>query len=384
MSQTDLLILARQGNVEAIATLMNRKLAPVQVTVEAQLEGDCLRLQLVAHGTLPPQGTLVNFVGRGMEILKVNAIQSVQISGWQRGATQPDWVEWLGRDGETFVGNNASEGQAIAPKPPGQAFGVNIAALAAAAASVRQDAAIAPDSNGPTSSTLSTTPTLPVLNSSPPASPSPTLDSAPALDSSNIPAPPPSAPAVTWDGDRDPAQDYQTWMRQTEQLGWRYQHQIPNLAAFLVYFLNPAEVPIDVVGVRYGGQRGVLLLTDQRLSCLGTRGWRQTVQEYFSVPLVNLTPAHQSRVQVTAQGLQIDHPPQGLTLFLPWIQGALGERFVQRSLRNLLASVMVMDDRSTGLTVWDGGSGDRLPLLFYGFLCFAIVVVILLLVLTVP
>ena len=128
MSQADLLVLARQGNVEAIATLMSRKLAPVQVMVEAQLEDSCLLLQLVAHGPLPSQETLVNFVRRGMDILKVQTITSVQASAWKAGALQPAWVEYLSlTEGAPRDKQAPQDKQAQATAPQGQAFGVNLA-----------------------------------------------------------------------------------------------------------------------------------------------------------------------------------------------------------------------------------------------------------------
>ena len=376
MSQTDLLVLARQGNVEAIATLMNRKLAPVQVMVEAQLEGQCLLLQLVGHRELPPQETLVTFIRRGMGILKVRQITAVQVSAWQAGATQPLWIDWLGLGDDLPEQSSAQE---AVEAPPGQKFGVNLARPAAAAAA----GSVLPN-NGPRviATPPSTSPALPTLGE--------TIPDNSGGDVSAV------APAPAWDSIADPEQEYRTWMTQTGQLSWWYRWQIPKLAAFLVYFLRPAEVPLDVTGVFYQGHRCVLLLTDQRLSCLGGRGWQQTVQVYFSMPLATLTARPQPGVTVMAQGIHLDLPTQGLNYFVSWEQPGQGQHFIQRSLRRVVPIQMADEageyppssngGEAASLAVWTGGGGlgDRFSFWFYGLLCLITLGVLVLVFLAAP
>ncbi|MEM9772307.1 MAG: hypothetical protein AAF889_12050 [Cyanobacteria bacterium P01_D01_bin.73] len=375
MSQTDLLVLARQGNVEAIATLMNRKLSSVQVAVEAQLENDCLLLQLIAHGKLPSKTTLVTFVQRGMDILKARQVNSVQVSAWQAGATEPLWVEWLELGSDGYVPSDGSRqarygAATTAETPQGQAFGVNIAALAATASG-----------NGASRSGVAevNSPQLPNLSGESPLE--------------GLTSPP-------WDA--DPEGYYRGWMLQTGRLGWLYRWQIPRLAAFLVYFLDPQETLLDMVGVMYEGKQCVLLLTDQRLCCLGTSWLQKTVREFFNVPLAALNGGegggNESGVAIAPRGLKIHHSPQSLNALVRWNQVKQGRQFLQRSLQRVVSFERgdrlsnEAGNRSSGgagssseLTVWNGAiPGDRLSLWFYGLLCIITLVVLVLLFIAAP
>ncbi len=48
MTQPNLLELAKQGDVNAIATLMNRKLQPKGIIAKAGMKNDCLQIVLSA------------------------------------------------------------------------------------------------------------------------------------------------------------------------------------------------------------------------------------------------------------------------------------------------------------------------------------------------
>ena len=388
MSQTDLLVLARQGNVEAIATLMNRKLTSVQVAVEAQLENSCLLLQLIAHGELPSKETLVTFVRRGMNILKVRQVDLVQVSAWQAGATETVWVEWveLGEDGYVQRSGGQYRAAHTVNTPQGQAFGVNLASLAATASNGQSGGMMAAHS-----------PQLPLFDG----------------DRETLPA---GAPASLWDG--DPEGYYRTWMVQ-QNLGWQYRWQVPRLAAFLVYFLNPAETLLDMVGVIYQGRRCVLLLTDQRLCCLGAGFRQQAVREYFEVPLAAFDngSSEGAQVAIAPTGLEINYLSHGLGAAVRWSKVDQGQNFLRRSLQRVVPMDGAIDNKAIGgeggddqgtsrnsnerngsnrnpglsadlssrLTLWSSGiPGDRLSLWFYALLIFITVVVLILLFLTVP
>ncbi|MEM6503223.1 MAG: hypothetical protein AAF685_15480 [Cyanobacteria bacterium P01_C01_bin.89] len=392
MSQTDLLVLARQGNVEAIATLMNRKLTSVQVAVEAQLEGDCLLLQLVAHGGLPSQGTLVTFVRRGMDILKVRQVDSVQVSAWRAGAMEPLWVEWLelGEDGYVEGGRQRSMAETAnlssqspfrsssQTAPQGQAFGVNLAALAAAASNGK-------DAGG----TATNVPQLPVFNG----------------EATEVPGGLPSSP---WDA--DPESDYRAWMLE-QNLGWQYRWQVPRLAAFLVYFLNSAETLLDMVGVIYQRRRCVVLLTNQRLFCLGMSLRQQGVREFFSVPLAAFGSG-EAQAAIAPAGVSISYPLHGLNAAVRWSKVEQGREFLRRSFQRVVpvdfgamgsrngdgnrdggnnnsrgedGNAELSSELSSGLALWDGGfPGDRLSLWFYGLLIIITAVVLILLFVAAP
>ena len=92
MTQPHLLELAKQGDPQAIATLINATLEPQGVTAETFIEVDCLHVFLNAARPLNAQ-TLVTFVRRGILRLEVASIQQVQVYGQRLGEDQPQWVE---------------------------------------------------------------------------------------------------------------------------------------------------------------------------------------------------------------------------------------------------------------------------------------------------
>jgi hypothetical protein len=92
MTQPHLLELAKQGDPQAIATLINATLEPQGVTAETFVEVDCLHVFLNAARPLNAQ-TLVAFVRRGILRLEVSSIQRVQVYGQRLGEEKPHWVE---------------------------------------------------------------------------------------------------------------------------------------------------------------------------------------------------------------------------------------------------------------------------------------------------
>jgi hypothetical protein len=91
-TQPNLLELAKQGNAQAIATLMNRQLQPKGITVKANLTNSCL--MVIAESTEPPeQSFIVDFVRKGMTNLKVEVIKRVAVRGQATGKNSPAWRE---------------------------------------------------------------------------------------------------------------------------------------------------------------------------------------------------------------------------------------------------------------------------------------------------
>lgn len=305
MSQTELLLLAKQGNVEAIATLMNRKLQPAGIALEASLDRNCLVLNLTGD-RLPDRAALTAFVRKGMGILKVESLKTVQVSGWQQGASVPAWTETLRLD------DDAPEPSS--PPPP---------AYPPAAPPVPPPAA-APAS----------------APAAPPASP-PAPDYGPDYGSdygSDYSAAyagdrPAGAYASDFDGSAldataaiAPETEYEAWIRQTERLGPRYNVHIPRLAEYLVFFLLPQETPLDLAGVRYQGKLGVLLLSDRRLACLTLSVLPPVVREAFAEPLANF-----GRAGVAETGLRLSG--RGGDRLLYFDNPATGQAFAFESLR---------------------------------------------------
>ncbi|GAB4344478.1 MAG: hypothetical protein Fur0042_08360 [Cyanophyceae cyanobacterium] len=295
MSQTDLLLLARQGNVEAITTLMNRKLATAGISVDAVLaEGGVLVLRLLGSRA-PDREALMTFVRKGMAILKVRGLRGVQVSGWQVGVGQPAWTEWL-----TLVEGGASP---LPPLPP--------------------LVTTQPLTYGPVVTAVSVPGAAPVSGAGGDAENSARSLAAPAVEGD------------PWGGGDQPEQQYERWIRETGQLGRSYGAGIATLSAFLVYFLEPQESLLDLVGVRAGGRRAVLLLTSDRLVCLAVPLLGRRIQKIFAVPLGQL-----GTVGVGQGGLLVgtDAP-----LWLAYDQGDLGRAFLERSLMRRATTAPVED-----------------------------------------
>jgi signal peptidase I len=92
MTQPHLLELARQGNPEAIAALMNRSLAPQAMTAIASLEEGCLEVIFEAD-QLPNQQDCVTFARKGLTALGSDRIQRVKVYGKKTSQAVPDWSQ---------------------------------------------------------------------------------------------------------------------------------------------------------------------------------------------------------------------------------------------------------------------------------------------------
>ncbi len=90
LNQPNLIALAKQGNPEAIATLINRSLQSQEITVKASIKADCLRVMLEAQ-QVPDKETLVKLIQRGLTKLKIESIKTVKIYGKQIEQDLPIW-----------------------------------------------------------------------------------------------------------------------------------------------------------------------------------------------------------------------------------------------------------------------------------------------------
>jgi hypothetical protein len=89
-TQPTLLELAKQGNANAIATLMNRQLQPKGITAKAALKDGCLQIMLES-AQIPNQQALVEFIRKGITSLEATSIQQVKAYGRQAGEDFPAW-----------------------------------------------------------------------------------------------------------------------------------------------------------------------------------------------------------------------------------------------------------------------------------------------------
>lgn len=84
--------LAKQGNAQAIAALINKSLQPKGITVTATTSGSCLNLVAEAQ-TAPDQAEIVDFIRKGIENLKPSSIDRIAIQGRVIGQKQSAWRE---------------------------------------------------------------------------------------------------------------------------------------------------------------------------------------------------------------------------------------------------------------------------------------------------
>lgn len=80
MTQQNFLELAKQGNPEAIAALINRQLQPKGIIAKAELRDSCLPVMLESN-QVPDQQDLAAFIFKGVTGLGVSSIEGVRIYG---------------------------------------------------------------------------------------------------------------------------------------------------------------------------------------------------------------------------------------------------------------------------------------------------------------
>jgi hypothetical protein len=78
MTQLSVMELAKQGDPNAIAALINRSLASKGIHTQATMESDCLKISLKAS-QIPNQKAIVTIIHRGLMILQVEQIKRVKV-----------------------------------------------------------------------------------------------------------------------------------------------------------------------------------------------------------------------------------------------------------------------------------------------------------------
>jgi len=110
MTQTNLLELAKQGNVEAIASLFNRQLQPKGITAKVALKDACLQVMLES-AEVPDQQALVTFIRKRITGLRVASIERVKVYGRQAGEEFPAWNQEFEIVGLTYKGTTTQPNQ---------------------------------------------------------------------------------------------------------------------------------------------------------------------------------------------------------------------------------------------------------------------------------
>lgn len=92
MTQNDWVQRAQNGDLAAIAALLNRALHPQQITAKLRLTGETLQILLTAATPIDQPGAIA-LIRRGMEQVRPAKIRLVQIYGQPDGMPQPVWRE---------------------------------------------------------------------------------------------------------------------------------------------------------------------------------------------------------------------------------------------------------------------------------------------------
>ncbi len=94
MTQPTLLELAKQGDEEAIASVMNHLLKDKSIAAKAVQKDDCLMVILVSDQA-PEQTSSVEFIHKVMMKLEIESIKSVRVYGKQAGQPSTAWMKTL-------------------------------------------------------------------------------------------------------------------------------------------------------------------------------------------------------------------------------------------------------------------------------------------------
>ncbi|MEI1375255.1 hypothetical protein PQG02_17670 [Nostoc sp. UHCC 0926] len=92
MTQPNILKLAKQGDTQAIASLMNRHLYPKGITAKVALKDACLEV-ILESTQVPNRQTLVAFIRKGLTGLGAASIERVKVYGQQTGKEFPSWSQ---------------------------------------------------------------------------------------------------------------------------------------------------------------------------------------------------------------------------------------------------------------------------------------------------
>ena len=116
MTQPNLLERAREGNAQAIATLMNRHLQTKGITAKATLKDSRLQVMLESP-QVPDEQAMVAFVRNGMMNLDIKSLRQVRVYGRQTGEDIPAWTQEFTLE-TTSIFNTPPKSLPQVPPPP--------------------------------------------------------------------------------------------------------------------------------------------------------------------------------------------------------------------------------------------------------------------------
>lgn len=117
MTQQSLIERAKQGDAEAIATLVNRQLQPKGILAKVAVTRECLQI-ILESTAVPIQQQLVAYIWNAMSRLEASSIQKVKIYGKQAGNDFPAWHQEFELQNSESAANTHVVSLATQSKPP--------------------------------------------------------------------------------------------------------------------------------------------------------------------------------------------------------------------------------------------------------------------------
>lgn len=93
--------LAKQGNPQAIASLLDIQLRSAGISTTANLSGDCLEIMLEAD-RIPDREQSIELIRNELASLQPESIRTVKIEGRENGQLAAAWLEEFSLDASTF------------------------------------------------------------------------------------------------------------------------------------------------------------------------------------------------------------------------------------------------------------------------------------------
>jgi hypothetical protein len=117
MTPQEVLSVAKQGNPQAIAALMNRTLQPQGITAKAKLTDGCLHVMLESV-TVPNKAALVPYVTKGLRGLNIEAIKRLVVYGRIPGDDAPAWSDQVKMGAPEIISSMVTETKSVEPGTP--------------------------------------------------------------------------------------------------------------------------------------------------------------------------------------------------------------------------------------------------------------------------
>jgi hypothetical protein len=91
--KTDILQLAKQGDAEAIAALMNHSLAALGITLQAEVKAGCLIISAASTSAAPNRTLLLERLYQGLQKLQPVGITRAIVRGYVSHSPTPEWID---------------------------------------------------------------------------------------------------------------------------------------------------------------------------------------------------------------------------------------------------------------------------------------------------